>query len=85
MEKQTRKGSLIEAIVNTFIGFLITYALGPLIYWVAGVKMSAFTMGWVTLMFTVLSVARNYFIRRWFANGKIFTYGRKRVHRETSK
>jgi len=81
MEQQTKKGSLIEALVNTGIGFIITYVFGWIIYWAAGVPISNAKMGAVTLMFTVVSVARNYLIRRWFANGKIYTHGRKRKHR----
>lgn len=82
MEQQTKKGSLIEALVNTGIGFIITYVFGWVIYWAADVPLSNAKMGIVTLMFTVLSVIRNYFIRRWFAGGKIYTHGRKRkTHR----
>jgi hypothetical protein len=68
---QSRRDSLIEAIVNTFIGFLITCAVAPLLYWIANVKMSAGQMGVANLLFTLVSVIRNYLIRRWF-NGKIY-------------
>lgn len=74
---QTRRDSLIEAIVNTFIGFLITCAVAPLLYWLCNVKMNAVQMGSANLLFTLISVIRNYFIRRWF-NGKI--YKRKSPH-----
>ncbi len=71
---QTRKGSLIEAMVNTLIGFVLTCAVAPLIYWAIDVEMTPFKMGMSTLLFTIVSVIRNYFIRRWFNGGKIFTY-----------
>lgn len=67
---QTKKGSLTEAIVNTLIGLIITLLFAPLIYWAAGVEISLPKMGAATLMFTVLSVIRQYVIRRWFNNFK---------------
>jgi len=72
---QSRKGSLIEAIVNTFIGFIITCLVAPLLYWLADVHMTPAKMGLMNLLFTIVSVIRNYFIRRWFNGGKIYTYG----------
>lgn len=71
MTEQTKKGSLIEAMVNTLIGFIITCIFAPLIYWIAGIHMNIFQMSYSTLLFTILSVARGYVIRRWF-NGKIY-------------
>lgn len=69
--KQSKLGSLIEAIVNTAIGFIITCIFAPTIYYICNVKMSYHQMGLTTLLFTILSVIRGYVIRRFF-NGKIF-------------
>lgn len=63
---QTKKKSFIEALINTFIGFMVTLIFSPLIYWMCDVKMSIPKMNVVALLFTVLSVIRNYVIRRWF-------------------
>ena len=70
---QTKRASLIEAIVNTFIGFLITCMVAPLIYWLANVSMSPTKLGLVNLAFTLVSVIRNYLIRRVFNRTNIFT------------
>jgi hypothetical protein len=63
---QSRLGSLVEAIVNVAIGFSINWVANLLIlplfgFHVTGIQ--AFNMG---LIFTVISVARSYTIRRWF-------------------
>lgn len=63
---QTKKGSLIEAVVNTLIGFTITLLFSPLIYWICGVNMKASQMGLVTALFTLLSILRGYVVRRFF-------------------
>lgn len=67
---QTKKSSFIEAIVNTFIGLIITLICSPMIYWICDVKMSYNQMTLATVLFTILSVIRNYVIRRWFNKTK---------------
>ncbi len=63
---QTRLGSLIEAWTNTFIGYWINVVAGLLIYPLFGAEFSfAQNMG-IGLIFTVISIARGYVIRRWF-------------------
>lgn len=66
MRVQTKKGSFIEACVNTAIGFLISLIANPLFCWLFHVKMNAFQMTGYVAAFTVLSVIRGYVIRRWF-------------------
>lgn len=63
-------GSLIEAGMSTVIGFLLNLILSPIVYPIFG---HSFTMGQnvgIALLFTVISIARGYVIRRWF-NGRI--------------
>lgn len=67
---QSRLGSFVETMVNIFIGFVINWIANLLILPLYGFEITghqAFTMG---LIFTVISVARSYTIRRWF-NGYI--------------
>lgn len=61
---QTKKGSLLEALTNTFVGFLITLAFSPLINKTCGIKASYPQMALSTFCFTILSIARGYIIRR---------------------
>jgi len=63
---QSRLGSLIEAIVNVLIGFGINFAANLYVLPEFGFKVTprqAFDIG---LVFTVISIARSYIIRRWF-------------------
>lgn len=63
---QTRLGSLIEALVNVMIGFGINYTANIFVLPLFGFNVTlgqAFDIG---LIFTVISIARSYIIRRWF-------------------
>ena len=64
---QSKKGSVAEALTNCAIGFPINFILNILILpltWDDAHKMrSAFITG---LAFTVVSVIRQVYIRRWF-------------------
>ena len=64
---QTRTGSLIEAWVNVGIGFTINFVANLLILPHFG--FTSLTLGTnfiIGLIYTVISVARSYVIRRWF-------------------
>lgn len=63
---QSKKHSFIEACVNTGIGFLTTLLFAPLIYWVCNVEITSAQMGLATFLFTIISIARGYVIRRFF-------------------
>lgn len=63
---QTRLGSLIEALINVVIGFSINFIANLLIFPLFGMHISLgnnFLMG---LIYTAISIARSYVIRRWF-------------------
>jgi hypothetical protein len=67
--KQTKMVSLIEAIVNTAIGFVIAFALWPAVAYLVGYDYSTGTNLLITSIFTVSSLIRGYAIRRWFNGG----------------
>jgi hypothetical protein len=63
---QTRLGSLIEAVINVIIGFCINFSANMLIFPLFGFHITPsanFAMG---MIYTVISVARSYCVRRWF-------------------
>lgn len=64
--RQTRKGSLIEALANVAIGYLINmlanFALFPLFGWHISLRQNLL-MG---VLYTGISIARSYALRRWF-------------------
>jgi hypothetical protein len=68
---QTRLGSFIEACVNVLIGFGINFAANLLILPAFGfTSLTWQTNLYIGLLYTVISVARSYVIRRWF-NAKL--------------
>jgi len=63
---QSKKHSMLESITNVAVGFLVTLVFSPFIYTLCGMKYTWGQLGWVTLIFTALSIARSYVIRRFF-------------------
>lgn len=64
---QTKVGSLIEAWVNVFIGFWINFFANLLILPLFGFTSLTLTTNFVIGgIYTAISVARSYVIRRWF-------------------
>lgn len=66
IHKQSRVESLIEAVVNTGIGFLITMSVYPLVNYVCGIEMTLPQATLSTILFTVVSVVRSFLVRRFF-------------------
>ena len=69
MSKQTRLVSFLEACINTFVGYVISlmlwlFAVQPLF----GIEASFGQSLLINLLFTVVSIARSYAVRRFFAN-----------------
>lgn len=67
---QTRLGSLIEAFINVLIGFGINFAANLVILPLFGYTPSLSDNFQIGLLYTVVSIARSYIIRRWF-NAKL--------------
>ena len=63
---QTRLGSLIEAGVNILIGYWINFLGNWLILPLFGFNVTFVQNLQIGLLFTVISVARQYAVRRWF-------------------
>jgi hypothetical protein len=61
--------SKIEAGLNTGLGFLISLASIPLINWITGVQMHAGQSLAFVSLFTLVSMTRQYVLRRLF-NGR---------------
>jgi hypothetical protein len=69
--KQTRMGSLAEAWANIAVGFGINYAANLAVLPLFGLPVTAGDAFWIGLIFTGISLARSYVLRRWF-NGLKF-------------
>ncbi len=67
---QSRKGSLIEAIINVMIGYGIALLSQLMVFPWYGIHIPLSSNIAIGLWFTAISIARSYCIRRWF-NGMI--------------
>lgn len=63
---QSRLGSLIEAVANVAIGFAINFTANLLVLPLFGFAVTASSALGIGAVFTVISVARTYCVRRWF-------------------
>ena len=63
---QTKLGSLIEACINFLIGFTINFIANMLILPLIGFHITASQNLFIGVLYTIISVARSYVVRRWF-------------------
>jgi hypothetical protein len=63
---QTKKQSFIEANINTLAGFLISYITLQVINQIYDLSLTLWSSFEITLIFTLMSIVRNYAIRRFF-------------------
>jgi divalent metal cation (Fe/Co/Zn/Cd) transporter len=61
---QSRFGSFMEANANVFAGTGISYAAGFIVYPAFGHTFHPFELVGITAIFTALSIARSYIVRR---------------------
>jgi hypothetical protein len=70
---QTKMESFVEAWVNVFIGFPINYVANLVVLPWFGYEVGPGKAFWIGVVFTVISVARSYLVRRFF-NTKTFSH-----------
>ena len=63
---QSKLESLTEAIINTFIGFVIAFISQLIIFPIVGIDVTLGQNFILTVLFTLVSIIRNYVIRRYF-------------------
>ncbi len=63
---QTKKQSLYEALINVGIGYTISLVSLFLIFPLLGIESSTANNVLISLYFTVISILRGYFLRRFF-------------------
>lgn len=63
---QTRRQSLIETVAGVAIGFVLSIAASFIVYPLFGHSFTLSQNIGITVIFTVLSIARGYGVRRFF-------------------
>ena len=64
--RQTRTGALVESLANVAAGLGISIAATLAIFPALGYDVTLHEAGWISALFTVLSIARSYLMRRFF-------------------
>jgi len=71
MKKDSRKKSLVEAITDIVIGFMIYLPINIFLlpYFVSGIEEYSLATGLsISAIYTFIALVRKYFIRRWFVS-----------------
>ena len=63
--QQSKIDSLIEALLSTFIGFVVSFTANLILMPMLGIPVSLSQNFILTVAFTFVSVARSYLVRRW--------------------
>ena len=63
---QSKLDSLTEAIINTFIGFVIAFISQLVFFPIVGIDVTLGQNLILTVLFTLVSIVRTYIIRRYF-------------------
>jgi hypothetical protein len=63
---QSRKFSVIESITNTLTGLIVSFCIQLIIYPFLGIPVRLYQNVIITLVFTIASILRGYFVRRIF-------------------
>ena len=63
--QQTKLDSLVEALLSTFIGFVVSFTANLVLMPMLGIPVSLSQNFILTVAFTFVSVARSYLVRRW--------------------
>ena len=77
---QTRTESLVEAWVNTLIGWTINFAANLVVLPAFGFPVTVRDALGIGVVFTFISVARSYLVRRWF-NARISRFAQQMAER----
>lgn len=63
---QSKRASFYESLFNTLSGFLLSLIVGYFLYPLFGMPQSFNSSFWITVIFTIISIVRNYGCRRLF-------------------
>lgn len=63
---QSRRGSAVEAVANVLIGYWVAVGAQMLIFPLFGVRLPVGDNMLIAILFTVVSLARSYLLRRLF-------------------
>jgi hypothetical protein len=72
--KQTRKASLVESLVNVAVGYSLGVAVQLVVLPLFGVRISLAANAAIGVVFSIISIARSFALRRTFEALRIHGY-----------
>ena len=63
---QSKKGSVVEAVTNIAVGYIINLGVQLIVFPLNGIELSLCANVKLGLMFTLISLVRSYALRRMF-------------------
>ncbi len=72
---QTKKGSMIEAVVNVLVGYSVAVGSQVVVFPLLGITVEFNTNLLIGAIFTVISLVRSYLLRRLFTTMGWFQHG----------
>lgn len=75
---QSKKGSFAETVISTAVGFLVTLLVQLVVFPIYHIEISTSQNFQIVAIFTVVSIARGYCLRRLFNNLTV----RRMIHHE---
>ena len=67
--KDTKTKSLVESIFNIAVGMGVAFLSNLIVLPFFGMPFSLASFGWISLIYTIISLVRSYVIRRLFVHG----------------
>lgn len=67
---QTKRQSFVESLINVLIGYIISLLSLFIIFPILGIESNPGKNIIITLYFTLISIGRSYFLRRYFNQKK---------------
>ena len=68
---QKKHHSLIESTTQTVIGTIVSFLSSLVIYPMFEIGATVYDITWITLLFTLFSIIKNYLVRRYHENNKL--------------
>jgi hypothetical protein len=67
--KDAKLKSLVESVFNLLVGIIIAFITNMVVLPLFGMPFSLTSFGWISLIYTFISLVRSYLIRRMFVHG----------------
>ncbi len=65
-KRQSKKLSIIESITNTMVSTVVSFTTTLIVYPLIGIDVTIVDVSRITIIFTIISIVKNFLVRRFF-------------------